>query len=58
MPPCDVPYCLLKGLSKNFEKNTWEGWKIGKKGFAMQLSSFRQYRGVLHGAGARKASDR
>ena len=58
MPPCDVPYCLLKGLSKKFEKNKREGWEIGKKGFDVQLSVLRQYRGVLHGAGARKASDR
>jgi hypothetical protein len=31
MPPCDVPYCLLKGLSKNFEKNPGrlEKWEKG-----------------------------
>jgi len=31
MPPCDVPYCLLKGLSKDFEENTGKVGKLGKR---------------------------
>jgi len=45
-------------VSNDTKKNKQEGRKNKKKGFDMQLSALKQYGDAIHGAGARRASNR
>jgi hypothetical protein len=58
MSSWDKDYRLPKVVTpKGVEENKREARKIVKKGFSTQLKGLGQYRDVIHGAGAGKASN-